>query len=140
MTTSTTIGAGTTTTENKEEPVGCEKREITKEGVCLFLWDKEMVTKQNKTEEKTNEREFQFCHNNFFQRSILPTFYEQLFWAYVFYTAFLYLHFVFVMFRQKEIGKKVAHKMLVIFTSESFCFRRVKVISVFENCFLKALF
>jgi len=48
--------------------------------------------------------------------SLLPT-YKQLFCAKVFGAAFLLLQFGFVIFWQKKIGAKAAHKMLVKITS-----------------------
>jgi len=44
------------------------------------------------------------------QVSILPTFCEQIFLPKVFFKAFLYLQFGFVIFGQKNIGAKPAHK------------------------------
>ena len=49
--------------------------------------------------------------------SISPTFYEQLFRMKVFRAAFLYLRLRFVFFWQKQIGEKVARKMLVKLTA-----------------------
>jgi hypothetical protein len=48
--------------------------------------------------------------------SISPIFYEQLFHAKVFCTAFMRLQLGFVFFWQKDFGAKAAHKMLVILT------------------------
>jgi hypothetical protein len=48
--------------------------------------------------------------------SISPTFHEQLFNANVFFKAFLYLQFGFVIFWQKNIGAKAARKTLVKLT------------------------
>jgi len=45
--------------------------------------------------------------------SISPTFYEQLFCTKLLCAAFLYLQFGFIFFWQKNIGAKVARKMLV---------------------------
>jgi hypothetical protein len=50
------------------------------------------------------------------QVSISPIFYEQLFHIKVFCTAFMCIQFGFVIFRQKDIGAKAAHKMLVKLT------------------------
>jgi len=41
------------------------------------------------------------------------TFYEQLFHSEVILAAFLFLHFGFLVFWQKETGEKGPHKMLV---------------------------
>jgi len=49
--------------------------------------------------------------------SILPTFYEQCLYTKVFCAAFLYLQLGFVIFWQKNVGTKAAHKMLVILTT-----------------------
>ena len=54
---------------------------------------------------------------HFLQVSISPTFYEQLFCTKVFFAAFLYLQFGFVIFWQKEIGAKDVHKILVKLTT-----------------------
>jgi hypothetical protein len=51
------------------------------------------------------------------QVSISPIFYEHLFCMKVFCAAFMCLKFGFVMFWQKDLGTKVAHKMLVKLTS-----------------------
>jgi hypothetical protein len=48
--------------------------------------------------------------------SISPIFYEQLFHTKVFCTAFMCLHFGFVIFWQKDFDTKAAHKMLVKLT------------------------
>jgi len=48
--------------------------------------------------------------------SISSTFYKQLFCLNLFFVAFLYLRFDFVIFWQKNIGEKAAHKMLVKFS------------------------
>ncbi len=48
---------------------------------------------------------------------LLPTFHELLFHMKVLCKAFLYLQFGFVIFWQKNIGAKAAHKMLVKFTT-----------------------
>jgi hypothetical protein len=45
--------------------------------------------------------------------SISPTFYEQLSFYENVFAAFLYLQFGIVIFCQKNIGTKTAHKMLV---------------------------
>ena len=45
--------------------------------------------------------------------SISPIFYEHIFHMKVLFSAFVYLQFVFLFFRQKEIGEKAASKMLV---------------------------
>jgi len=42
-----------------------------------------------------------------------PIFYEQLFHTKVFCTAFMCLQFGFVIFWQKDLGAKAAHKILV---------------------------
>ena len=56
-----------------------------------------------------------------YQVTISPTFYKQLFNAKVFFDAFLYLHFVFVIFWQKEnLPKKLLVKMLVKLTTGDF--------------------
>jgi hypothetical protein len=59
---------------------------------------------------KVGEISWQFCH----QVSISTIFYKQLFRTKVFCTAFMCLQFGFVIFWQKDIGTKAAHKMLVI--------------------------
>jgi len=61
------------------------------------------------------------------QGSISSTFYERVFCTKVLCTAFLYLRFGFVIFWLKNIGKKVADKMLMKlapgdFTSNVFTF------------------
>jgi hypothetical protein len=48
--------------------------------------------------------------------SISPIFYEQLFHAKVFCTAFMCLQFGFIIFWRKDFGAKAAHKMLVKLT------------------------
>ena len=47
-----------------------------------------------------------------------PICYEQVFCTKVFCAAFMCLQFGFVIFWQKEIGAKTAHKMLVKLTTE----------------------
>ncbi len=51
--------------------------------------------------------------------SISPIFYEQLFRTKVFCAAFLCLQFGLVIFGQKDLGAKAAHKMLVKLTPEA---------------------
>jgi hypothetical protein len=53
------------------------------------------------------------CFN---QVSISPIFYEQLFCMKVFCAALMCLQFWFVIFWQKDLGAKAAHKLLVILT------------------------
>jgi hypothetical protein len=48
--------------------------------------------------------------------SISPIFYEHLFHTKVFCAAFMWLQFGFVIFWQKDLGAKAAHKMLVKLT------------------------
>ena len=62
--------------------------------------------------------------------SISPTFYEQLFCTKVFCTAFMCLQFGFVIFWQKKIGAKAAHKMLVKLTTDG------KLESAHYKCYL----
>ena len=52
-----------------------------------------------------------------FKGSISPSFYVQLFHTKVFWAAFMYLHFRFVLFWHKENGPKAACKMLVKLTT-----------------------
>ncbi len=56
---------------------------------------------------------FLFAYQNVTQMSILPTFYELLFHTKFKRAAFLFLQIRFKRFWCKEIGKIVAHKMLV---------------------------
>ncbi len=51
--------------------------------------------------------------------SISPIFYEQLFHMKVFCATFMCLQFGFVIFWQKDFGKKAANKMLVKWTPGS---------------------
>jgi hypothetical protein len=48
--------------------------------------------------------------------SISPIFYEQIYHTKKFCAAFMCLQFVFVMFWQKDFGRKAANKMLVKLT------------------------
>ena len=63
-------------------------------------------------------QEIPYSHKEYNVRmSISPTSYEQPIHTKVFCTAFMSLKFVFVIFWQKNIGIKTAHKMLVKLTT-----------------------
>jgi len=54
--------------------------------------------------------------------TISPTFYEQLFHMKGFFKAFMCLQLEFVIFWQKKIDRKAAHKMLVkLITVDRYC-------------------
>ncbi len=74
---------------------------------CIFLVDIILAQKLNIK-----------CWWNWLQVSISTKFYKQLFHTKVFCSAFLYLQFGFVIIFWKNIGAKVAHKMLVKLTTD----------------------
>ena len=93
--------------------------------VSLIMWTIDTIEKK---------------YENVFFRSkidkISPNFYEQHFLTKVFYAAFLYLQFVFVIFCLQEIGEKTAHNFTYVIGKRDWPLLRVmllfKIIHFFQ--------
>jgi len=74
------------------------------------------------------------AEEDFLQLLISSTFYSRLFCTKVFFTAFLWLLFGFVIFWHKTIGAKAARKMLMkLTTSHKFFRSKVLIFHSFGN-------